>query len=173
MARCGSGAGHPKQVETQYWQIVETIASDSFQVYLIEVNSCPALSLCGQVLEKLLPAVIEEVFQKAVDPLFPGSAPVQRETLQAFKPLQIQTSRARALTRVHSTPATQDSTQLTAPSDTNPSTEMTLCIPSADSPSPARKLVKTNSAPVKADTADRTTKILQRSRFSSQNISKG
>jgi hypothetical protein len=118
MARCGSEtgtvdykseAGYPKTGNraVSFWGK----RRDCFQVYLIEVNSCPALSLCGHVLEKLLPAVIEEVFQKAVDPLFPGSATAQQETLQGFKPLQIQSLRARALTRLHSSPTTHDSAQ--------------------------------------------------------------
>jgi hypothetical protein len=41
------------------------------QVYLIEVNTCPALGLHGAVLQDLLPRVMEEVVQKAIDPLFP------------------------------------------------------------------------------------------------------
>lgn len=44
------------------------------QVYLIEVNTCPALACHGAVLEDLLPRVMEEVVQKAIDPLFPPSA---------------------------------------------------------------------------------------------------
>ena len=44
------------------------------QVYLIEVNTCPALALRGAVLQDLLPRVMEEVVQKAVDPLFPPPA---------------------------------------------------------------------------------------------------
>jgi hypothetical protein len=43
----------------------------ALQVYLIEVNSCPALSLRGAVLQDLLPRVMEEAVQKAIDPLFP------------------------------------------------------------------------------------------------------
>lgn len=34
------------------------------QVYLIEVNNCPALYRHGQILTELLPLVIEEVAQK-------------------------------------------------------------------------------------------------------------
>lgn len=117
------------------------------KVYLIEVNSCPALALQGKVLENLLPRVVEEVVQKAVDPLFPGSAPASRQTLQGFKPLQTQTLRARPLMRVHSTPVAHDS-----------------------SPSPCRKLVKTNSAPAKPET----TSLPQRMHSSVQTIaSKG
>lgn len=47
-------------------------------MYLIEVNTCPALSLRGAVLEDLLPRVLEEVVQKAIDPLFP--VPSQRSS---------------------------------------------------------------------------------------------
>jgi hypothetical protein len=43
-------------------------------VYLIEVNTCPALQLHGRILEDLLPRVIEETVQKAIDPLFPALA---------------------------------------------------------------------------------------------------
>jgi hypothetical protein len=45
------------------------------QVYLIEVNTCPALCRHGAVLEDLLPRVIEEAVQKAIDPFFPASGP--------------------------------------------------------------------------------------------------
>lgn len=45
------------------------------QVTLIEVNTCPALAKQGAVLEDLLPRVVEEAVQKAVDPLFPVPAP--------------------------------------------------------------------------------------------------
>ena len=34
------------------------------QVYLIEVNNCPALYRHGQILTEMLPLVIEEVAQK-------------------------------------------------------------------------------------------------------------
>lgn len=53
-------------------------ASERPQVYLIEVNTCPALQLHGRVLADLLPRVVEETFQKAIDPYFPappGAAP--------------------------------------------------------------------------------------------------
>lgn len=41
------------------------------QVYLIEVNTCPALQRHGQVLKDMLPFVMEEIVQKAVDPFYP------------------------------------------------------------------------------------------------------
>jgi len=41
------------------------------QVYLIEVNTSPALFRSGSVLSDLLPRVIEELVQKVLDPLFP------------------------------------------------------------------------------------------------------
>ena len=142
------------------------------QVYLIEVNSCPALALQGKVLENLLPRVVEEVVQKADDPLFPGSAPASRQTLQGFKPLQTQTLRARPLMRVHSTPVAHDSTLPFSASRCDAVYILILerfstC---AGSPSPCRKLVKTNSAPAKPET----TSLPQRMHSSVQTIaSKG
>ena len=56
------------------------------RVPLIEVNSGPALCRHGRVLEDLIPRVIEEVFQKAVDVTFPppeGAAPP--EALHGFE----------------------------------------------------------------------------------------
>ena len=48
-----------------------TQAHARVQAYLIEVNTCPALACHGAVLQDLLPRVMEEVVQKAIDPLFP------------------------------------------------------------------------------------------------------
>jgi hypothetical protein len=81
-------------------------ASGWLQVYLIEVNSCPALALQGRVLEGLLPRVIEEAFQKAVDPLFPGSG-AGIEPLHSFQPLPIHRAR-RPLLRAQSFAQSQD-----------------------------------------------------------------
>jgi tubulin--tyrosine ligase len=41
------------------------------QVYLIEINTSPALFRAGAYLSDLLPRVIEEVVQKCVDPFYP------------------------------------------------------------------------------------------------------
>jgi hypothetical protein len=41
------------------------------QVYLIEVNTSPALFRAGAHLAELLPLIIEEVVQKTVDMVFP------------------------------------------------------------------------------------------------------
>ena len=41
------------------------------QVYLIEVNTSPALYRCCSLLAELLPPVLEEVVQRCVDPYFP------------------------------------------------------------------------------------------------------
>lgn len=166
-ARCA----HDWTASTGDWHMQHSATEHCIQVYLIEVNSCPALALQGKVLERLLPQVIEEVVQKAVDPLFPGSAPAQQEMLQGFKPLQIQTTRARPLMRVFSTPAPHHSTLPClggcpgpGPMRKPPHSVIPICI-CAGSPSPYRKLVKTNSAPVQ---------VLQRSRCGSHNIaSKG
>ena len=40
-------------------------------VRLIEVNTSPALFRHGRALTELFPALMEELFQKVVDPLFP------------------------------------------------------------------------------------------------------
>ncbi|DBB17391.1 TPA: hypothetical protein ACH3X3_014425 [Trebouxia sp. C0006] len=54
------------------------------KVYLIEVNTSPALYRHGQVLTDLLPVLIEEVVQKAVDPCFP---PPTAEAAATIEPL--------------------------------------------------------------------------------------
>ncbi|KAL3133737.1 hypothetical protein ABBQ32_008226 [Trebouxia sp. C0010 RCD-2024] len=54
------------------------------KVYLIEVNTSPALYRHGQVLTDLLPVLIEEVVQKAIDPCFPAP---RAEAAAAIKPL--------------------------------------------------------------------------------------
>jgi len=41
-------------------------------IYLIEVNTSPALFTAGACLEDLIPRVVEEVAQKVLDPIFPG-----------------------------------------------------------------------------------------------------
>jgi hypothetical protein len=43
----------------------------SFNVWLIEVNTSPALFRHGKVLTEIFPDVIEEVVQKVVDRTFP------------------------------------------------------------------------------------------------------
>lgn len=45
------------------------LTCDILQVYLIEVNTSPALYRHGQVLTDLLPVLIEEVVQKVSVPL--------------------------------------------------------------------------------------------------------
>eukprot|EP00892_Ulva_mutabilis_P007150 jgi/Ulvmu1/4807/UM020_0092.1 len=45
----------------------------SGKVSLIEVNSCPALGMHGAVLQDMIPQMVEEVVQRAIDPYFPGS----------------------------------------------------------------------------------------------------
>lgn len=62
------------------------------QVSLIEVNSCPALGMHGAVLHGLLPNMLEEVLQRAVDPFFPGSVSLMPR-LNSFQPLTIKFSR--------------------------------------------------------------------------------
>lgn len=44
-------------------------------VYLIEVNSNPCLELAGPYLTELLPNVIENMLQVAVDPIFTEAEP--------------------------------------------------------------------------------------------------
>lgn len=59
------------------------------QVFLIEVNTSPALFRAGKYLAELLPKVIEEVVQKAVDtclPPPPGAASKWRRLMMEMNP---------------------------------------------------------------------------------------
>lgn len=96
------------------------------QVYLIEVNTCPALGCHGAVLQDLLPRVIEEVVQKAIDPLFPPRPMPRAHTSQgtasqgsvAPSPVQLEERGKRLTTECHKeacTAAKSDSVQLPAP----------------------------------------------------------
>ena len=61
------------------------------QVFLIEVNTSPALFRAGKYLQELLPKVIEEVVQKTVDVALPppeGFA-VATEPLDGFERLEL------------------------------------------------------------------------------------
>eukprot|EP00891_Asterochloris_glomerata_P009698 jgi/Astpho2/9698/Aster-x0408 len=60
-----------------------------FKVYLIEVNTSPALVRHGEVLKDLLPRVIEEVVQKAVDPYFPAPTPEAAAHLQPLSSFEL------------------------------------------------------------------------------------
>ena len=44
---------------------------DDFKVYLIEVNTNPCLELCSPLLKRLIPAMLENSLQIALDPVFP------------------------------------------------------------------------------------------------------
>lgn len=56
-------------------------------VYLIEINTSPALLRHGQLLSDLIPDVVEEVVQKCIDPVFPGPVASPPRTLERFTPL--------------------------------------------------------------------------------------
>lgn len=63
---------------------------------LIEVNTSPALARSGHYLADLLPRVLEEVIQKAVDPWFPPPAGVPHpRQLNGFQPMKLITPAAR------------------------------------------------------------------------------
>jgi tubulin monoglycylase TTLL3/8 len=44
---------------------------EAFKVWLIEINTNPCLELSCNLLAKIIPAMIENAFRIAVDPLFP------------------------------------------------------------------------------------------------------
>ena len=44
---------------------------DNFKVYLIEVNTNPCLAQCSPLLTRLIPELLENTLQIALDPLFP------------------------------------------------------------------------------------------------------
>ena len=50
------------------------MVDDRGKLLLIEVNTQPALGRHGHVLQEMMPRMIEEVVQKAIDPLFPPPA---------------------------------------------------------------------------------------------------
>ena len=61
----------------------------SRQVFLIEVNTSPALFRAGQYLTELLPRVIEEVVQKAVDVVLPPPEGAAIEQLDGFERVEL------------------------------------------------------------------------------------
>jgi tubulin monoglycylase TTLL3/8 len=44
---------------------------DELNTYLIEINNNPDISTCCPLLNKLIPAMVDNVFRLAVDPVFP------------------------------------------------------------------------------------------------------
>jgi hypothetical protein len=61
--------------------------SDTLEVSLLEVNSNPCLEFSSPFLEATLPTMIEEVFQKALDPMFPPRNAKHRKLAAAFPAL--------------------------------------------------------------------------------------
>ncbi|PNW83994.1 hypothetical protein CHLRE_04g212550v5 [Chlamydomonas reinhardtii] len=59
------------------WELLglDFMLDDAGGLYLIEVNTSPALFRAGAYLSDLLPRLVEEVVQRAVDPLFPPLPP--------------------------------------------------------------------------------------------------
>lgn len=55
---------------------LDFMVDDTGRLLLIEVNTQPALGRHGHVLQDLMPRMMEEVVQKAIDPLFPPPADV-------------------------------------------------------------------------------------------------
>ena len=50
---------------------LDFMLDDSFKVSLIEVNTNPCLELCCPLLERLIPAMLDNSLQIALDPLYP------------------------------------------------------------------------------------------------------
>jgi len=70
---------------------MDFMVDSSFKVWLIEINTSPALFRHGKVLEDLMPPMIEEVAQRVVDKVFPPPPDaVLPETLNGFKRLYLQ-----------------------------------------------------------------------------------
>jgi len=44
---------------------------EDFKVYIIECNTNPSLELCCPLSSRIIPAMLDNVFRVAVDPLFP------------------------------------------------------------------------------------------------------
>ena len=69
---------------------LDFMVDDKMQVFLVECNTSPALFRKGSHLKALLPRVIEEVVQKALDPHFPAPEDAScPERLSAFEELEI------------------------------------------------------------------------------------
>lgn len=97
------------------------------QVLLIEVNTQPALGRHGHVLQQMIPQLLEETMQKAVDPIFPPPAdatppaPLDRFELVSVPPSP--TMRSSASVRPSTANAASPSAQRkTAPTPTPPTT---------------------------------------------------
>jgi hypothetical protein len=50
---------------------LDFMIDEDFQPWLIEVNTNPCLELCCPHLQRIIPAVVENVFRLCLDPLFP------------------------------------------------------------------------------------------------------
>jgi hypothetical protein len=44
---------------------------ENLKIYLIEINTNPALTICCPLIARLIPAMIENALRIAIDPLFP------------------------------------------------------------------------------------------------------
>ena len=53
---------------------LDFMLDEAFKVYLIEVNTNPCLDLCCPLLERLIPAMIDDSFRIVIDPMFPPPA---------------------------------------------------------------------------------------------------
>ena len=69
---------------------LDFMVDDVGRSYLLEVNSGPALCRHGHVLQEMIPRMIEEVVQKAIDPCFPPPDGVPPPApLDRFEPVDI------------------------------------------------------------------------------------
>ena len=50
---------------------LDFMIDESYNVWLIEVNTNPCLECSGSLLSRLIPTLVENVFRVAVDPIFP------------------------------------------------------------------------------------------------------
>ncbi|EGR30742.1 tubulin-tyrosine ligase family protein, putative [Ichthyophthirius multifiliis] len=50
---------------------LDFMIDDNFKIWLIEVNTNPALEICCPLLARIIPQMIENVFRIAIDPIFP------------------------------------------------------------------------------------------------------
>lgn len=72
-----------KRVNTFEVYGLDFMLDEQFKVYLIEVNTNPALDLSSPLLARLIPSMLDNAFQISVDPLFPPPPNFMQRTKQA------------------------------------------------------------------------------------------
>ena len=56
------------------------MVDENFKVWLIEVNNNPCLELSCGLLSTVIPGMLENAFRIAMDPIFPGTNSVKKQS---------------------------------------------------------------------------------------------